>query len=74
MARSFSREFELKAVRSVWERGVTVAQAVRDLGIHDNVLRRFIAEHRGIWLVTWICGVLDVSPIGFYSWHETANR
>ncbi len=30
----------------------------------------FIAKHRGIWPVTWICGVLDVSPSGFYSWRS----
>ena len=28
----------------------------------------FIAKHRGIWPVTWMCEVLDVSPSGFYSW------
>jgi putative transposase len=30
----------------------------------------FIAKHRGIWPVTWMCGVLDVSPSGFYSWRS----
>jgi putative transposase len=29
---------------------------------------RFVAKHRGVWPVTWICEVLDVSPSGFYSW------
>lgn len=28
----------------------------------------FIAKHREIWPVTWMCGVLDVSPSGFYIW------
>ena len=28
----------------------------------------FIAKHRGIWPLTWMCEVLDVSPSGFYSW------
>jgi len=28
----------------------------------------FVAKHRGIWPVRWICEVLDVSPSGFYSW------
>ena len=126
--RSFSREFKLEAVRLVEDRGVTVAQAARDLDIHDNVLRRWvrqyredpahafpgagqmkpeqaeiaqlkkeirklkaerdiqenrsllrkglsvkfeiIAKHRGIWPMTWMCGVLDVSPSGFYSWRS----
>ena len=30
----------------------------------------FIAKHRGIWPVTWMCGVLDISPSGFYSWRS----
>jgi putative transposase len=29
---------------------------------------QFVAKHRGIWPVTWICEVLDVSPSGFYGW------
>lgn len=44
--RSFSREFKLEAVRLVNERGMTVAQAARDLDIHDNVLRRWIKQYR----------------------------
>jgi len=28
----------------------------------------FIAKHRGIWPLKWMCEVLDVSPSGFYSW------
>ena len=32
--RSFSREFKLEAVRLVRERGVSVAQAARDLDLH----------------------------------------
>jgi len=28
----------------------------------------FIAKHRGIWPLRWLCEVLDVSPSGFYSW------
>jgi transposase len=33
----FSREFKLEAVRLVKERGVAVAQAARDLDLHENV-------------------------------------
>lgn len=29
---------------------------------------QFIAKHRGIWPVRWICEMLDVSPSGFYDW------
>ena len=42
--RQFSREFKLEAVRLVQERGVTVAQAGRDLGLHENMLRKWIRE------------------------------
>ena len=30
----------------------------------------FIAKHREIWPVTWMCEALDVSPSGFYSWRS----
>jgi transposase len=42
--RKFSREFKLEAVRLVKDRGVAVAQAARDLDLHDNVLRKWIRQ------------------------------
>ena len=42
--RKFSREFKLEAVRLVTERGVTVAQACRDLELAESVLRRWMRE------------------------------
>lgn len=42
--RQFSREFKFEAVRLVKERGVTVAQAARDLGVHENMLRKWMRE------------------------------
>ena len=42
--RQFSREFKLEAVRLVRERGVSVAQASRDLDVGENILRRWIKE------------------------------
>ena len=42
--RQFTREFKLEAVRLVKERGVTAAQAARDLGVHENVLRKWVRE------------------------------
>ena len=42
--RVFSREFKLEAVRLVKERGVTRAQAARDLGLHPNVLRKWVKD------------------------------
>ena len=38
--RSFSREFKVEAVRLVRERSVSVAQASRDLDVHENLLRK----------------------------------
>jgi transposase len=40
--RQFSREFKLEAVRLVTERGVSCAQAARELGLHENVLRKWV--------------------------------
>jgi transposase len=42
--RRFSREFKLEAVKLVRERGVTAAQAARDLDVHENVLRKWVRE------------------------------
>ncbi len=36
--RKFKREFKLEAVKLIKERGVTVAQASRDLGVHQTQL------------------------------------
>ena len=40
--RVFSSEFKLEAVRLVRERGVKVSQAAKDLGLHENVLRKWV--------------------------------
>lgn len=40
--RKFSREYKLEAVKLVRERGVGVAQAARDLDVHENVLRKWV--------------------------------
>jgi len=42
--RKFGREFKLEAVRLVKDRGVAVAQAARDLDLHENVLRKWVRE------------------------------
>jgi transposase len=42
--RTFSREFKLEAVRLVRDRGVSAAQAARDLDIHENVLRNWMRQ------------------------------
>jgi transposase len=49
--RKFTREFKLEAVKLIRERGVSVAQASLDLGVHGTVLRNWVkafaddAEH-----------------------------
>jgi len=40
--RRFTPEFKLEAVKLVKERGVSVRQAAADLGLHENVLRKWI--------------------------------
>jgi transposase len=42
--RVFSREFKLEAVKLIKDRGVAVAQAARDLGVAESVLRRWARE------------------------------
>ena len=42
--RKFSREFKTEAVRLVADRGVSVAQACRDLELAESVLRRWMRE------------------------------
>jgi len=42
--RKFSREFQAEAIKLVRERGVSIAQAGRDLDVHENVLRKWAKE------------------------------
>jgi transposase len=42
--RKHSREFKLEAVRLIKERGVSVAQASRDLDVHQTVLRNWVRD------------------------------
>jgi transposase len=42
--RRFGREFKLEAVKLVRDRGVAVKQAAVDLGLHENVLRKWVKE------------------------------
>jgi transposase len=45
-SRRFTVEFKREAVALVRERGVSVAQAARDLGLHVNLLHRWIKAAR----------------------------
>lgn len=42
--RKFTPEFKLEAVKLVQERGMTVTQASRDLGLHVNVLSKWLRD------------------------------
>src|SRR3954453_7066882 len=42
--RKFTREFKLEAVKLISERGVTVAQASRELEVHENMLRKWAKD------------------------------
>jgi transposase len=42
--RTFSREYKIEAVKLLTERGVSVAQACRDLDVAKNVFRRWLRE------------------------------
>lgn len=43
--RIFSREYKLEALKLVGEREVTVAEAARDLDVHENVLCKWVREY-----------------------------
>jgi len=43
--RTYTREFKVEAIKLVRERGVSKAQAARDLGIHLNVLRNWLKDY-----------------------------
>ena len=42
--RKFSREYKIEAVRFAGERGVSMAQASRDIDVHENILRKWVKE------------------------------
>ena len=42
--RTFTKEFKVEAVRLVRDRGVSIAQAARDLDLHENVIRKWLKD------------------------------
>lgn len=42
--RKLGGEFKIEAVRLIKDRGVSVAQASRDLDVHENVLRKWVKD------------------------------
>lgn len=43
--RVYTREYKLEAIKLVKERGVSLLQAARDLGLHANTLRSWVKEY-----------------------------
>ena len=50
--RVFTAEFKHEAVRLVTERGVTIGTASKDLGLHENVLRKWAVSYTHLTLPT----------------------
>ena len=44
--RRFTKEFKIESVQYVLASDKSVSQVARDLGIHENVLRRWIKEYK----------------------------
>jgi transposase len=44
--RNFTAEFKHESVKLVLERGMSVSQAAKDLGLHENVLRNWVKDAR----------------------------
>ena len=42
--RFFTTEFKHEAVKLVAERGMAISQAAKDLGLHQNVLRKWVKD------------------------------
>jgi transposase len=42
--RKYSREYKIETVRMIRDRGVSAAQASRELGVHATVLRQWVRE------------------------------
>ena len=43
--RVYAREYKLEAIKLVKERGVSLLQAARDLGLHANALRNWVKAY-----------------------------
>jgi hypothetical protein len=69
--RLFSREFKLEAVRLVKDRGVSVAQAARDLDVHENVLRKWV---RMSGSPLWLQQGVDLKCAGILIEHHRSKK
>jgi len=65
--RKFTREFQLEAVRLIKDRGVSVAQASIDLGVHQSQLRgrlkKFADDPQHAFPGNWQMVAHDVSEV-----------
>lgn len=43
--RKYSKEYKLEAVRLVQQSDIPLSQVANNLGINDNILRRWVKEH-----------------------------
>jgi len=46
MTKKYDKAFKQQTVQMIQEEGKTVAQAARELGLHENTLYRWIAEFK----------------------------
>ena len=53
---------KLKAERDILKKGRSLLREGSDMRF------AFIARHRSIWPVAWLCSALDVSRSGFHAW------
>jgi transposase InsO family protein len=74
--RKFSREFKVEAVRLVRVRGVSVAQASRDIDVHENVLRKWVADFTYVWTAEgwlYVAAVVDLFSRRVVGWSMKAE-
>lgn len=62
MRRTFSPEYKAEAVKLVTERGYTVAQACRELGVGETALRRWINQVQSEQLGQVLPGTKPILP------------
>ena len=55
-------------MRPLYQPQVVQTEAAAYFAKEFNVKFSFIAKHRGIWAVDWMCEALGVSRGGFYAW------
>ncbi|QIM68131.1 transposase [Basfia succiniciproducens] len=62
MRRTFSAEYKAEAVKLVTERGYSVSQACRELGVGETALRRWISQVQAEQQGYVLAGSKPISP------------